>query len=66
MLRKFSILVATAYAAGGNYDYKKHGADWPNAFPDCGKAQQSPIDLKSSWGLESAMDDGFNKLYNNI
>ena len=60
-----SLLSSSANAAGGNYDFKKNGADWKDSYPDCGKPMQSPIDLKTSWAVESAKDDGFNKIYTN-
>ena len=57
-------LLNGAIAAGdGPYNYKYNGADWPDFSSDCGKENQSPIDLRTDWAVESADDDDFNKLY---
>lgn len=31
--------------SANSWDYALNGADWPNKFPSCGTAQQSPINL---------------------
>lgn len=66
-------MLSTAYAAGGNYDYKKQGADWGSvdvANNKCGDDfNQSPIDLPSRVDRDKFYDtddDNFQKLYTNV
>ena len=61
-------LMNSANAAGGGYDYKTNGADWPSDSPDCGLTNQSPIDLKTdenAYQTYDFQDDSFNKIYTN-
>ena len=47
---KFVLPLGIAAAAeGAEWDYKTNGADWPSLSPDCGKTNQSPIDLPDPW-----------------
>ena len=60
--------VSIATAAGGSYNYKTNGADWPIDSPDCALTNQSPIDIKSASGSYpeyAAADDTFTKAYDN-
>lgn len=52
-------LICKTDAAGVTYDYKENGADWPLKYPECGKKNQSPIDLKTDWYVISADKDNF-------
>jgi carbonic anhydrase len=63
-------LVASVSAAGGDYDYHKLGADWPDNFKECAGAFQSPIDLStdpknSKFTWVPIAEDGFGKKYTN-
>ena len=59
-----SLLLASSTMAA-TWDYKKNGADWVDVYAACGKENQSPIDLLTSWDVEEAKEDAFNKLYTN-
>jgi carbonic anhydrase len=66
-------LASSASAAGGQYDYKKQGADWPDLKDvgnnECGGTNQSPIDLPLSMSPDKTIsweEDHFSKIYNNI
>ena len=61
-------------AGGGGYNYVKNGLDWPDykdpdgALNECGKRNQSPIDLPSRVSHDKIIpsgDDKFQKLYTN-
>lgn len=56
-----------ANAAGADtFDFfDNNGADWPNKWPDCGKSNQSPIDLRTDWEVVKAKEDSFYKMYTN-
>ena len=60
-----SLMALGVNAAGGNYNYKTNGADWPNIDPACGATNQSPINLRTDWDTIDAEEDGFNKVYTN-
>ena len=63
-----AFLLGAINAAGGNYDYKQNGADWPKISSECGLTNQSPIDLKSDtshYKRYSFEKDDFNKVYTN-
>ena len=62
-------LYGVSAAGAGPFDYKLNGADWKNAYPDCGKTNQSPINLSSSdsapYKKWASSEDKFVKEYNN-
>jgi hypothetical protein len=54
--------VANLVDAASTWDYKTNGADWPKlTVPDneCGKNNQSPIDLKNDWTVVHPKTDDF-------
>ena len=61
-----STMLAATQAA--DWNYATNGADWPDAFPECGATNQSPIDLKtdtSGYQIFGAADDDITKIYSN-
>jgi len=70
-LSAFSALIMFGVSAAGDakFDYRLNGADWKNSFPDCGKTNQSPINLSTStdagYKMYSSSEDAFVKEYNN-
>jgi hypothetical protein len=61
-------LASVNAAEGAVFDYRLNGADWKNNYPDCGKTNQSPIDLSTkadSYKTYPSVDDQFTKVYNN-
>jgi len=61
-------LSAVTAAEGATFDYRVNGADWKNAYPDCGKTNQSPIDLSTkadAYKTYSSVEDQFVKTYSN-
>ena len=70
-LRNISALALGAVSAAGDgvvFDYRLNGADWKNAYPDCGKTNQSPINLSTkadSYKRYASVEDAFVKNYSN-
>jgi len=63
-----ALTLGSASAAGVPFDYRLNGADWKNAYPDCGKTNQSPINLSSkadAYKRYASVEDNFVKNYNN-
>jgi len=61
-------MLSDVNAAGGVYDYKQNGADWPGDYSDCGLQNQSPINLNSAYDAYQRYDkteDLYTKVYAN-
>jgi hypothetical protein len=62
------LLLSEVSASGVEFDYITNGADWPEDYPDCGRTNQSPIDLISAqdtYKTYAASEDKFTKTYAN-
>ena len=60
--------LAISFTHAATWDYAtNNGEDWPKLSPDCGKENQSPIDLRTDFDVveDGVKADNFNKLYTN-
>lgn len=68
-----ALSLAAVNAAGGEFNYKYNGADWPELEgTECGGTNQSPIDLKTKKNYlfdypcyNANTDDKHKKVYSN-
>jgi hypothetical protein len=66
------VLTLLGASEAASWDYKKNGADWvSDEFPNCGKTNQSPINLISrnnddfSYTIYEGSEDDVKKEYSN-
>ena len=62
-------LYGVSASGDAKFNYRLNGSDWKNAFPDCGKTNQSPINLSTSndagYKKYASVEDAFVKDYSN-